>query len=97
MKHCRDPAKWQTMSCLRRRAVRKAKKCKGSGLQDREFFAAIREGREPNASIAQVLHQLEQQLANHPYSPRQWPPPARVAAFFAPRMHPNLVIHHQPH
>ena len=40
----------------------------GSDLQDREFFAAIREGREPNASIAQVLpcyrvlHQLEQQL-----------------------------------
>ena len=37
-------------------------------LQDREFFAAIREGREPNASVAQVLpcyrvlHQLEQQL-----------------------------------
>ncbi len=41
----------------------------GIELQDREFFAAIREGREPNASIAQVLpcyqvlHQLEQQLA----------------------------------
>ena len=40
----------------------------GIELQDREFFAAIREGREPNASIAQVLpcyrvlHQLEQQL-----------------------------------
>ena len=38
-------------------------------LQDREFFAAIREGREPNSSIAQVLpcyqvlHDLEQQLA----------------------------------
>ena len=37
-------------------------------LQDREFFAAIREGREPNASVGkvlacyQVLHQLEQQL-----------------------------------
>jgi 2-hydroxy-4-carboxymuconate semialdehyde hemiacetal dehydrogenase len=27
----------------------------GIELQDREFFAAIREGREPNASIAQVL------------------------------------------
>ena len=24
-------------------------------LQDREFFAAIREGREPNSSISQVL------------------------------------------
>ena len=41
----------------------------GIELQDREFFAAIREGREPNASVAQVLpcyqvlHQLEQQLA----------------------------------
>ncbi|MDP3522316.1 MAG: Gfo/Idh/MocA family oxidoreductase [Hydrogenophaga sp.] len=41
----------------------------GIELQDREFFAAIREGREPNASIAQVLpcyqvlHDLEQQLA----------------------------------
>ncbi len=42
----------------------------GIELQDREFFAAIREGREPNASVAQVLpcyqvlHQLEQQLAD---------------------------------
>jgi 2-hydroxy-4-carboxymuconate semialdehyde hemiacetal dehydrogenase len=41
----------------------------GIELQDREFFAAIREGREPNASVAMVLpcyrtlHQLEQQLA----------------------------------
>ena len=40
----------------------------GIELQDREFFAAIQEGREPNASLAQVLpcyqvlHQLEQQL-----------------------------------
>lgn len=40
----------------------------GIELQDREFFAAIREGREPNGSVAQVLpcyrvlHQLEQQL-----------------------------------
>jgi 2-hydroxy-4-carboxymuconate semialdehyde hemiacetal dehydrogenase len=40
----------------------------GIELQDREFFAAIREVREPNASVAQVLpcyrvlHQLEQQL-----------------------------------
>ncbi len=40
----------------------------GIELQDREFFAAIREGREPNASMAQVLpcyqvlHNLEQQL-----------------------------------
>jgi 2-hydroxy-4-carboxymuconate semialdehyde hemiacetal dehydrogenase len=40
----------------------------GIELQDREFFAAIREKREPNASVAQVLpcyrvlHQLEQQL-----------------------------------
>ncbi len=41
----------------------------GIELQDREFFAAIRDGREPNASVAkvlpcyEVLHQLEQQLA----------------------------------
>ncbi len=40
----------------------------GIELQDREFFAAIREDREPNASVAQVLpcyqvlHALEQQL-----------------------------------
>jgi 2-hydroxy-4-carboxymuconate semialdehyde hemiacetal dehydrogenase len=27
----------------------------GIELQDREFFAAIREGREPNSSIARVL------------------------------------------
>lgn len=27
----------------------------GIELQDREFIAAIREGREPNASVAQVL------------------------------------------
>ena len=42
----------------------------GIELQDREFFAAIREGREPNASVAQVLpcyqvlHDLEQQLSS---------------------------------
>ena len=41
----------------------------GIELQDREFFAAIREGREPNASVAkvlpcyEVLHQLDEQLA----------------------------------
>ncbi|NDC60537.1 MAG: gfo/Idh/MocA family oxidoreductase [Betaproteobacteria bacterium] len=41
----------------------------GIELQDREFFSAIREGREPNASVAQVLpcyqvlHELEQHLA----------------------------------
>ena len=41
----------------------------GIELQDREFFAAIREGREPNSSVAQVLpcyrtlDRLEQQLA----------------------------------
>ncbi|HSX93676.1 MAG TPA: Gfo/Idh/MocA family oxidoreductase [Hydrogenophaga sp.] len=40
----------------------------GIELQDREFFAAIKEGREPNASVAQVLpcyqvlHNLELQL-----------------------------------
>jgi len=41
----------------------------GIELQDREFFAAIREGREPNSSVAQVLpcyqvlHELALQLA----------------------------------
>lgn len=41
----------------------------GIELQDREFVAAIRERREPNASVAQVLpcyevlHRLEQQLS----------------------------------
>ncbi|MFZ2736687.1 MAG: Gfo/Idh/MocA family oxidoreductase [Burkholderiaceae bacterium] len=41
----------------------------GIELQDREFFAAIREGRQPNSSVAsvlpcyQVLHDLEQQLS----------------------------------
>ncbi len=41
----------------------------GIELQDREFFAAIEEGREPNASVAQVLpcyevlHRLEVALA----------------------------------
>ncbi len=40
----------------------------GIELQDREFFAAIQQGRQPNSSVAQVmacyrvLHQLEQQL-----------------------------------
>ncbi len=40
----------------------------GIELQDREFFSAIRDGREPNSSVAQVfkcyevLHNLEQQL-----------------------------------
>jgi 2-hydroxy-4-carboxymuconate semialdehyde hemiacetal dehydrogenase len=40
----------------------------GIELQDREFFAAIKEGREPNSSVAKVLpcyrvlHKLEQQL-----------------------------------
>ncbi|RIX49778.1 MAG: gfo/Idh/MocA family oxidoreductase [Rhodocyclales bacterium GT-UBC] len=42
----------------------------GIELQDREFFAAIREGREPNASVAKVfdcyrvLGELEKQLAD---------------------------------
>jgi len=41
----------------------------GIELQDREFFAAIKEGREPNSSVAQVLpcykvlHELERQLS----------------------------------
>jgi 2-hydroxy-4-carboxymuconate semialdehyde hemiacetal dehydrogenase len=40
----------------------------GIELQDREFFAAIKQGRQPNSSVAsvlacyQVLHDLEQQL-----------------------------------
>ena len=41
----------------------------GIELQDREFFAAIKQGREPNSSVAQVLpcykvlHELERQLS----------------------------------
>jgi 2-hydroxy-4-carboxymuconate semialdehyde hemiacetal dehydrogenase len=41
----------------------------GIELQDREFFSAIKEGREPNASVSQVLpcyeilHRLEQELS----------------------------------
>ena len=41
----------------------------GIELQDREFVAAIREGREPNSSVSQVwpcyeiLDRLERQLA----------------------------------
>jgi 2-hydroxy-4-carboxymuconate semialdehyde hemiacetal dehydrogenase len=44
----------------------------GIELQDREFFAAIREAREPNAGVAQVLpcyrtlDRLERQLAGAP-------------------------------
>ena len=40
----------------------------GIELQDREFVAAIREGRDPNSSVAKVLpcykvlHDLEQQI-----------------------------------
>jgi 2-hydroxy-4-carboxymuconate semialdehyde hemiacetal dehydrogenase len=42
----------------------------GIELQDREFFSAIKEGREPNSSVSQVLpcykvlHNLEQQLSS---------------------------------
>jgi 2-hydroxy-4-carboxymuconate semialdehyde hemiacetal dehydrogenase len=42
----------------------------GIELQDREFLAAIAEGREPNASVAkvlpcyEVLDQIERQLTN---------------------------------
>ena len=41
----------------------------GIELQDREFFSAIREGREPNSSVAhvlpcyEILDRLEHQLA----------------------------------
>ena len=44
----------------------------GIELQDREFVAAIRDRREPNASVAQVLpcyrtlHELDQQLQEQP-------------------------------
>jgi len=40
----------------------------GIELQDREFFAAINQGREPNASVGKVLdcyrtlHQIERQF-----------------------------------
>ena len=44
----------------------------GIELQDREFITSIREGREPRASVAnvlpayQVMHELEQQLNTQP-------------------------------
>jgi 2-hydroxy-4-carboxymuconate semialdehyde hemiacetal dehydrogenase len=44
----------------------------GIELQDREFFAAIKEGREPNASVAQcltamqTLDRLERFMDSHP-------------------------------
>ncbi len=44
----------------------------GIDLQDREFFAAIKEGREPNASVAQcltamqTLDRLERFMDSHP-------------------------------
>ena len=61
----------------------------GIELQDREFFAAIREGREPNSSVAQVLpcyrtlDALERQLTAD-RRPRGFPAlarPRRCAAF----------------
>ena len=61
-----------TSSTARRRQIDVSKvavSMNGIELQDREFFAAIREGREPNASVAQVLpcyevlDRLERQLA----------------------------------
>ena len=70
----RPPTSRATTTCStarkRRSTCRKVDvSMNGIELQDREFFAAIREGREPNASVAQVLpcyevlHQLEQQLS----------------------------------
>ena len=44
----------------------------GIELQDREFITSIREGREPRASVAnvlpayQVMHELEQKLNTQP-------------------------------
>ena len=44
----------------------------GIELQDREFISSVREGREPRASVAnvlpayQVMHELEQQLNTQP-------------------------------
>ena len=58
----------------------------GIELQDREFFAAIAEGREPNASVAQVLpcyevlDALERQLAADADPGRSAPATAAVAA-----------------
>jgi 2-hydroxy-4-carboxymuconate semialdehyde hemiacetal dehydrogenase len=48
----------------------------GIELQDREFFAAIREGREPNSSVAQclpamhTLGRLERQMVSEGVMPR---------------------------
>ena len=80
----------------------------GIELQDREFFAAIREKREPNASVAQVLpcykvlHQLEQQLASEPsFARRRRIQPRRhiVDSRRSPRMiegRPHRSMQHTP-
>ena len=73
----------------------------GIELQDREFFAAIREHREPNASVAQVLpcyrtlHDLQQQLEAGDAIDREAttayrydpPPPARPGGAHPPPHH----------
>ena len=63
----------QTLACLKvgkhvQVEIPLADTLTGADLQDREFFAAIQAGREPNSSVAQVLtcyqvlRRLEQQL-----------------------------------
>ena len=52
-----SPATTISSTARTRRSMSHRSTCRMNGieLQDREFFAAIREGREPNASVAQVL------------------------------------------
>src|SRR5258708_12729767 len=49
----------------------------GIELEDREFFAAIREKRQPTSSVADVLPPMQtlDKLERHLTSPRQTPPP----------------------
>lgn len=62
-----DPHR-QTLATGQGVSVPGGSRMNGIDLQDRELFAAIREGRQPNSSVAdvlpcyRVLHELEQQL-----------------------------------
>ena len=63
----------------------------GIELQDREFFAAIRERREPNSSVDKVLacYQVLGQLKRH----RNHPQRAHLAA----RAQPHIDPYHPRH
>ena len=66
-----SPATTTSSTATRSRSTCRASRCRptASNSQDREFFAAITEGREPNSSVAQVLplpslDRLERQLGS---------------------------------